>query len=113
MNTNNYGSREACQRLCDAGIMLKPEKWWCYYNGEWKLYSEDKIPLRDYNYLMQISAFSFYSVWRSMPFGTMLIKVGNCSHAIPINKEVTVINTNPTDALIYLRIWLEERKEGT
>ena len=101
MNELNYGSREACERLVKAGIVLETEKMWIYArhiplkgaDKSWKLFDRQSlmaIEATDQRPDCILPAPSMAEAWRELPE-----------------------NTNPIDALIYLRIWLEERKEGT
>jgi hypothetical protein len=131
MNPNNYGSLEACQRLVAAGIVLETENVWAFVPilrmvggiegnppGKWELIQKPLFPYKD-----QVPASSMADVWRELPeciaaddvtwaFLTMG-KMGDMtkvSYGPSWNALQGFLNTNPTDALIYLRIWLEERK---
>ena len=115
MNSNNYGSREACEKLFKAGVVLETEHcWypsifldkWLLKNSKWK--DGKKLP-----------APSMAEVWRKLPEEAILhiyfdsrgtvIEYRLASLTICVAK--TVYDTNPTDALIDLLIWV--RKEGT
>ena len=125
MNPDNYGSREACQRLVDAGIVLETEfyhstKGWGIVTKKYKeSYPEDPC----------VPAPSMAEVWRELPvyfevdmcFQPNLVKVADDTIGVmysafysKINNERPVLacyqNTNPTDALIYLLIWVRKGK---
>ena len=114
MNEQNYGSLEACQRLVAKGIVLETEHW---HGWDGRIYRKDEVPYGT----ARVPAPSMAEVWRELP-GTFngadieIWKVANytyCSYCDG-NLQLTehsISNTNPADALIYLRIWLEERKE--
>jgi len=88
--------------------------------GKWELIQKPLFPYKD-----QVPASSMADVWRELPeciaaddvtwaFLTMG-KMGDMtkvSYGPSWNALQGFLNTNPTDALIYLRIWLEERREG-
>ena len=122
MNPLDYGTREVCEKLFKAGIVLETEAVWFYgTNGKWHLgegwlaqHAADKYP-----------AVSMSEVWRELPqeytddelVGSLMLwkedkftAVGYWWHD---QCRISVRNLNPTNALIALRIWLEERKEGT
>ena len=116
MNPLDYGTREVCEKLFKAGIVLETEAVWFYgTNGKWHLgegwlaqHAADKYP-----------APSMGEVWRELPghhtsgnnytAWLELAKESNGDTTAKYWSKIT--NTNPTDALIALRIWLEERKE--
>jgi hypothetical protein len=111
MNPNNYGTREACQRLVKAGIVLETEVVWCGHRlqYEWEGTDKEVIP-----------APSMAEVWRALPFQSYIKQMGDLSLAwICDDDDETktlesgfIQNVNPTDALIYLLIWLTAQKEG-
>jgi len=125
MNEKGYGSREACEKLVELGIVLETEAYWYWdQSGEWKLVRIDsKIMQAVVEAKEAIPALSMAEAWRELPdiFNGAYIeiwKVANytyCSYCdCDGNLQLTehsISNTNPADALIYLRIWLEERKE--
>jgi len=92
MNPLNYGSREACERLVKAGIVLETEKVWIYARH---------IPLKGSDFCWQL--FNRDSL--------MAIEATEQKPSCIIPAPSHSQNTNPADALIDLRIWLEERKE--
>jgi len=113
MNSNNYGSREACERLVKAGIVLETEVWWRLSLG--KLVNKNKhTNCRCEKSKDFIPALSMAEVWRELPEGTTLQKwaLGYQAWIAPDYEKYHSQNINPTDALIELRIWLEERKEA-
>ena len=111
MNQNNYGTREACQRLVDAGIRLKTDQYWNEATvGGWGLsgcrWNSFSIP-----------APSMGEVWRELPFQTYIKMLDEGSSLAWIcdeekNLEKEFWNTIPTDALIDLLIWVKAQKEG-
>jgi hypothetical protein len=131
MNPNNYGTLEACQRLVKAGIVLETEAMWGftekkYASGhvdiDWVLVPKtQRIP-------QTIPAPSMAEVWRELPneAGGGELRVSKNSiigdihveYVIPYYIEepdiaiIEINNTNPTDALIDLLIWVKAQKEG-
>jgi hypothetical protein len=128
MNPNNYGTFEACQKLKDAGIVLETDCVWAEA-PEWEILNcvtiAGKIKYKD-----SIPAPSMAEVWRELPdtyrgnFGDdfgyekALQKEGDLTRASYTDftwyeNAQGFGNTNPTDALIYLLIWVtQQRKEG-
>ena len=127
MDPDNYGSRETCQRLADAGIVLETEVCWSpIFDFDMSSESGMPIPIKDWELLHRehinasmwalkaIPAPSMAEVWRELPNGITIRKLaGQMWVWIDTNEDSVQHNTNPTDALIDLRIWLEERKEET
>ena len=116
MNNLNYASREASQRLVDAGIVLKTDFYWASVDMEnWSLCTiPHKVGFKEY------PAPSMAEVWRELP--DQVSRAGVISEAKALighkdNQEAmywphaVYINTNPTDAMIDLLIWV--RKEAT
>lgn len=116
MNTQNYASREASQRLVDAGIVLETEACWFYgTDKEWHLAYKFIVPIDS------IPAPSMAEVWRELPSSTTIgsiicdlriIKGEQFSFAQYEwlgEEQKSISNANPTDALIDLLIWV--RKE--
>ena len=107
MNTDNYCTIEAAQKLIDNGIVLETVHYWrrpygCSY---WKI-THNKHSGEC------ISAPSPAEVWRE------LCKI--CKPCIYFSNEVTLAviegspsfyNTNLTDALIDLLIWVRKKKK--
>ena len=109
MNELNYATLPACQRLQAAGIVLETDCFWTlFFPGEWRLdsvnYGKDSIP-----------APSMAEVWRDLPEGADLSKGKELTYGLICRGRHLAgcesKNINPTDTLIYLRIWLEEKKE--
>ena len=118
MNQLNYASREAAQRLQDAGIVLEADFYWCQTRRGWKLHPKTKSLA--FKWLAVIPAPSMAEVWRELPEYIDKIVVGRITPIICLSGKETVVgygtmllgrhsNTNPTDALIDLLIWV--RKE--
>jgi hypothetical protein len=112
INPDNYGSLEACQRLAEAGIVVETDMMWHCAHGFAELKSATKYPStigHDY------PALSMAEAWRMLPpyIGAQRLTV----HKNDIYTECCYgtgeikVNTNPTDALIDLLIWVEKRKE--
>jgi len=118
MNELNYATKEASQRLADAGIVLETENFWAWDDD--KRYSS-YIPrfmkqagadAHDH----QVPAPSMSEVWRELPaffdFGQLRawlriwkdhkgLSIAQYDTLMTIKQE-TKPNTNPTDALIDL-----------
>jgi hypothetical protein len=111
MNELNYASLEASKRLVDAGIVLKTEMVWAELPPEnWQLQSRLDYHLV-FQYCPSVPAPSMVEVWRELPENTVMIKVFKKHFAyIKTTAFPNLPNTNPTDALIDLLIWV--RKES-
>ncbi len=110
MNEQNYGSREACQRLVDAGIVLETETYWTKDDGDLKIshFSYISIDRR-----FAIPAPSPAEVWREL-WGSITgyLRIGYFGDSTFIEVPFTgpeYQNTNLTDALIDLLIWVKRR----
>jgi len=110
MNQLNYASLEASKLLEEAGIDLKSDKWWYRqdFKGTWN------YTLADTSGTHGIPAPSMAEVWRALPVGAQLtrgLEVNGCWTCWPRSLgSPEYLNTNPTDALIDLLIWV--RKEA-
>ena len=113
MNEQNYASLEVCRRLVDTGIMLETEAWWNLHSDGWKLqlwkWSDGSVP-----------APSMAEVWEELPEGATLYKespdaeYGYTSVAHLGRGSSPMFDSNPTDALCELLLWLKgERNETT
>ena len=111
MNTQNYASLEACQRLVDAGVVLETDAIWSlFYNG-WRLVLRTELhPLvEDY------PAPSMAEVWRELPeqhddeYLRLFKDEGKtfCGYGEYADRWG---NENPTDALIDLLIFVRKEK---
>ena len=140
MDERNYGSLEACQRLDAAGIVLETEYWWNpidIIEGDHTVISG--YELKDYKILGSIPAPLMAEVWRDLldeiTDTVYWSELGGKEHAeeakyYPVlskDEEETAAeyrdshwqrcensnfqNINPTDALIDLLIFVEQRKE--
>ena len=124
MNPNNYASLEASKRLVEAGIVLETEALWVkwyfdtstnmnYSPFEWRLMYRSLTQV-DLEY---IPAPSMAEVWRELPEASAYLHTNRETEAwledeediIP--KSNSFADTNPTDSLIYLLIWV--RKEAS
>jgi hypothetical protein len=131
MNLLNNATLEASKRLVEKGIVLETD---CYHisvcqtiEGDWQWTVIERTDLSVMANFDKIPAPCMADVWRELPdlfkpdnessgFLTMQ-KVGaftEVGYERIIHGQSKVIksfeNTNPTDALIELRIWLEEQK---
>ena len=125
MNHLNYGSLEACQRLVDAGIVVETEEHFDipYFidSTEFAVVPREGTdaapkPMK-IEKIMQIPRPSMAEAWRELPSTYQ-------GWHLNLNKEgentivgyllcISFSNTNPTDSLIYLKIWLTEQKRST
>ena len=111
MNPNNYGTLPACQRLAEAGIVLETEKVW-HLNGDKETYS---LQTRGSSPSLLVRwgdfpAPSMAEVWRELPddcFVQMLSDGITVAGFVDGETEHSNENTNPTDALIDLLIWVK------
>jgi HAMP domain-containing protein len=131
MNPNNYASLEASQRLHDAGIVLETDFYWVIYFNTGNSRIERKETAKNIEAMGiadTIPAPSMAEVWRELPgiirtkekavYELQMSKNEKFTHAFYIDYETGIYlpfrmqkgNTNPTDALIYLLIWV--RKEA-
>lgn len=121
MNTDNYGTREVCEKLFAAGIVLETDVvWWrCHTDpDEWVLRSRVLCGI-----LMSpetIPAPLMTEVWRELPefvdgnyISICKIKRNTFAYCgAPWNAMRQEKNTNPTDALIDLLIWTVKERKG-
>ncbi len=109
MNTENYASLEASQRLFSSGIVLETEKCWIQLaNGKHSLTNKRK-PRRLWFRDSDTPAPSMAEVWRELPKGTGMEMRDGYTLCWLFGAE-TFKNTNPVDALIDLLILVVERK---
>lgn len=117
MNPLNYATLEASKRLVDAGIVLETEQ-----------HHHEIVEWEGKQVKLTIPAPSMAEVWRELPEGfwyenkwtwicvTKSRKDGDttyCAYYMPDDKAVCGSkrrNTNPTDALIDLLIWVRKEK---
>ena len=123
MNEQNYATREASQRLQDAGIVLETEAVWFFSTTGWELIGRYKEHPVNKHYL---PAPSMAEVWRELPNGMLhkgewhRLYISKCKSSMDTfteyAKDEQAIcgsvkrNPNPTDALIYLLIWVRKEK---
>ena len=110
MNELNVGTREACQRLVDAGIVLETDYYWCRDDSVgWYIRDESTFTFDVHE---SIPAPCFAEVWRELPIGTRFQKGEKASYAWKGGEwnESLQCENNPTDALIELLIWVERQK---
>ena len=115
MNTQNYASLEACQRLVDAGIVLKTEAYWIRVANSPMMLTDNRHGA-DETY----PAPSMAEVWRELPWVTdnygliSMNKADNVTYCgyrkgLAI-REPKFESNNPTDALIDLLIFVRKGK---
>ena len=123
MNTQNYASLEACQRLVDAGIVLETEAVWRKKRDKTGYYLSRKAL---YHRNSDVPAPSFVELWRELPEtmedyelnlqkagGGKLTSAAYCraDHAIyKCTQKGYYATTNPADALAELLIWVRGEK---
>ena len=109
VNEANYVSLEASKRLDEAGIVLVTEKAWIMSYTGWELVDNIKY----YGFWKDAKKYpapSMAEVWRELPLGSRLMR-GTEDRAVAWRWDSgEMINTNPTDALIDLLIWLRKEK---
>ena len=127
MDQNNYGSREACQRLVDAEIVLETDFVWVDIPlqkkpfNNWVLISNEEYR-KVFNTCASYPALSMSEVWRELPdtyssreiayLRIAKLENGDTVCGYLSYKEPLQIyqNINPTDALIDLLIWVRKEK---
>ena len=112
MNKNNYATLEAAQRLYDAGIVLETDARWRFNNHsfEWILFADDSTSIE---IAVCYPAPSMAEVWRGLPEGARIRKIGGDSVTAFPSMVDSHIHTNPTDALIDLYIWTVGQEGGS
>ena len=110
MNPLNYASLEASQRLVEAGIVMETEHYWMHYIKESYL-THFHCEKTEYPFF-KTPAPSMAEVWRELPEGTTLQKwaLGYQAWIAPDYEKYHSQNTNPTDALIDLLVWIKGHK---
>ena len=113
MNELDYTSLEISKRLAEAGIVLETDALWAtsIHGGASQLiHKEDADKL--FGQVTIVPAPSMAEVWRELPEGTELLKCKNDYVAVWAQVEMSpdFENTNPTDALIDLLIWVRKEK---
>ena len=124
MNPNNYASLEASKRLVETGIVLETEAVWRKKRDKTGYYLSRKAL---YHRTSDAPAPSMAEVWRELPETALQpcrdTTTGYCHEYLSLQKDgdLTVAgygeyseigrNSNPTDALIDLLIWV--RKEAS
>ena len=119
MNPLNYASLEASKRLVEAGIVLETDFMWWNYDREngWALAKSRDNKEKGLRLPIGIvPAPSMAEVWRELPDRICIEKhIAFTQANYPTGELYTnkiFCNTNPTDALIDLLIWVtEQRKE--
>ena len=112
MNELNYASLEAGKRLVEAGIVLETEAVWMHVKGgSWYLRPNDNTPI-PVEIDDMIPAPSMAEVWRELLDVTITKDSKNLGDGISMVWQCPgdnpSVNTNPTDALIDLLIWVKQ-----
>jgi len=123
MNPDNYASLEASRRLDEAGIVIETEFYWREYNPKTvkSLIDARKMAPQPYiinaesrckNSKWEYPAPSMAEVWRELPEASAYLHT-NKETEVWLEDEGDIIpksesfaDTNPTDALIDLLIWV-------
>lgn len=91
------------KRLAEEGIVLETNMMWeAVIGNDHKQYYVLKEHFGD------IPAPSMAEVWRKLPEGARIRRLGNGSVAGTNDAKIPEIQTNPTDALIDLLIWVRK-----
>jgi hypothetical protein len=114
MNTLNYATLEAAQRLVDARIVLETDLYYARDEAGWYFRDEENYHRE---VLESIPAPSMAEVWRALPDDTQISKyhqstclyTGCWTDDSPVFSEE---HLHSTDALIKLLIWVKAQKEG-
>ena len=109
---DGYGTREACQKLIEAGIEVETDSYWCDNLGWVTLRSGDDVPVESCDWKIY-PALSMFEAWRELPKGQSY-SISSIYEFDDRGWKVIVTmnghsfkNVNPTDALIDLLIWLK------
>ena len=101
----NYASLEAAQRLDKARVVLKTERGW-FYSKKYGWTDHEMIECEK-----RIPRASFAEMWRELPGDASICKMNGNNYTLLQNRKTPQFgNTNPTDALIDLLIWVTEQK---
>jgi hypothetical protein len=131
INPDNYCTREAAQRLVDAGIVVETDVAWVKpaLTEEWFICSrEDQSSLFPFNRFLP--ALSYTEAWRMLPgwiyagvpdaasgqkaqYNLEMTKCGDITWIEYFALSPSFENINPTDACIYLKIWLKGKEKET
>jgi hypothetical protein len=119
-NPKHYGTLPACQALAKAGIVMETDCCRDLAVNPDKVIHWPKGVER--NHPDFVPAPSLAEMWRELPH---IFTISGCLCTLGLSKEredmsvavyswhgdwlMSIRHSNPTDALIYLRIWLEER----
>jgi len=126
MNELNYASLEASKKLVDNGIVLETDFYWRVWTERDKfksgteivttevmlaLMNNDNFYENDVPGVVYYPAACFTEVWRELPEGTVCKKqpdgITKAYTDEPFSNLKVMFNTNPTDALIELLVWVK------
>jgi hypothetical protein len=128
MDERNVGTREACQKLVENGIVLETDFYYVKEKTneadhyELMLKIEGRFIPTQKSYYTSYSinecdctpAVQFAEVWRELPNGTRIIHRGDKVQVYgEYDWETMFYSTNPTDALIELLIFVTEQKKDS
>jgi hypothetical protein len=123
-NELNYGSLEACKRLRDAEIVVETDFWWVNFpRTGWNI-----VKKQDADFVARIDsipALSMAEAWRLLPGELKLKDIWYLKHLyqdqiytyaeyVGLDRILLkqIKNTNPIDAMIDLKIWVEKEKKN-
>ena len=122
MNDNNYGSLDACKRLLDVG-KIQIDTDFCWFEREtddWIILPSDDVSIKAIKDNHAYPAVCMAEAWRELQ--KYLAQRPDCLPYIRLvaEKDDTIVeapfmsatfsNTNPTDSLIDLLIWIRSQK---
>jgi len=120
MNPLNYASLEACKKLAEAGIVIETEYLFDLKHPDREVHKHPATNLNDHPDF--IPRPSMAEVWRELPERIENLDGYDFLRLDKEEEETTCgygqyaetgRSTNPTDALIDIKIWLEkEKKDG-
>jgi hypothetical protein len=130
MNPDNYGTLEACQSLVDKGIVMETERAWAFVDdgrgrNHWKIISVNTVLCEKIKYTNPeyvIPAPSMAEMWRELPehynggrkclMMVEALNIAGYSSGNGFDCSCNFTSSNPTDALIHLRIWVKGEEAG-
>jgi hypothetical protein len=128
MNELDHASLEASKKLVDSGIVLETDYYWATYSESTlqsirdagKAYPRPYLVTKESIHEKHRTGHGYYpapcftEVWWELPGGTVCKKqpdgITKAYTDEPFSNLKVMFNTNPTDALIELKIWLEKEK---
>lgn len=115
MNPLNYASLEASKRLQEAGIVLETEKYWYQDAHGWYLGLMPTV--KGQHTPVHIPALSMAEAWREFGDDVYITRHWDRERRIYKTRATLTMlmspaytDTNPTDALIDLLIWVRKNQ---